>query len=120
MIVPTLQTQKGQIFSFVLDDGFGTRFPSSSFVKFVSQSVTFGMGTSMTAIMVGQTVHPSRLSRIASDAAIKFGRLTNDRGGYSVGSAQVGDEGSNVTARSQQFAGGFVDFLLGRGGRHPR
>jgi hypothetical protein len=57
---------------------------------------------------------------MAIDAAIKFGRLTNDSGGYSVGSAQAGDEGSNVSARSQEFAGGFVDFLLGRGGRHPR
>jgi hypothetical protein len=38
----------------------------------------------------------------------------------SVGSAQVGDEGSNVTARSQEFAGGFVDFPLGRGAPHPR
>jgi hypothetical protein len=44
MIVPTLQTQKGLIFSFVLDDGFGTGFPSSSFVKSVGQLVTFGMG----------------------------------------------------------------------------
>jgi hypothetical protein len=74
----------------------------------------------MTAISVGQTAHPSRLSRMAINAAIKFGRLTNDSGGYSVSSAQVGDEGSNVTAGSQEFAGGFVDFLLGRGTRHPR
>jgi hypothetical protein len=74
----------------------------------------------MTAISVGQTAHPSRLSMMAINAAIKFGRLTNDSGGYSVGSAQVADEGSNVTARSQEFAGGFVDFLLGRGARHPR
>jgi hypothetical protein len=44
MIVPTLQTQKGLIFSFVLDDGFGTGFPSSSFVKSVGQLVTFEMG----------------------------------------------------------------------------
>src|SRR5215211_5420782 len=100
MIVAKLQTQKGLIFSFVLDDRFGTGFPSSSFVKFVRQLVTFGMGTSMTAISVGQTAHPSRLSRMAINAAIKFGRLTNDSGGYSVGSAQVSDEGSNVTARS--------------------
>jgi hypothetical protein len=57
---------------------------------------------------------------MAINAAIKFGRLTNDSGGYSVSSAQVGDEGSNVTAGSQEFAGGFVDFLLGRGTRHPR
>jgi hypothetical protein len=57
---------------------------------------------------------------MAIDAAIKFGQLTNDSGGYSVGSTQVADEGSNVTTRPQEFAGGFVDFLLGRGARHPR
>jgi hypothetical protein len=65
----------------------------------------------MTAISVGQTAHPSRLSRMAINAAIKFGRLTNDSGGYSVGSAQVADEGSNVTARSQEFAGGSISSL---------
>jgi hypothetical protein len=26
----------------------------------------------------------------------------------------------NVASRPQEFAGGFVDFLLGRGVRHPR
>jgi len=70
----------------------------------------------MTAMSLGQTAHPSRLSRLAITAAIKFGRLTND------GPAQVREplEAGNVTARSQEFAGGFVDFLLGRGARHPR
>jgi hypothetical protein len=26
----------------------------------------------------------------------------------------------NVGSRPQEFVGGFVDFLLGRGARHPR
>jgi hypothetical protein len=26
----------------------------------------------------------------------------------------------NVASRPQEFVGGFVDFLLGRGARHPR
>jgi hypothetical protein len=26
----------------------------------------------------------------------------------------------NITSRQQEFAGGFVDFLLGRGDHHPR
>jgi hypothetical protein len=67
----------------------------------------------MTAISLGQTVRPSRLGRMAT-AAIKFGRWTNDA--YSVGPAEVSKQflGGNVTARSQEFAGGFVDFLLGR------
>jgi transposase len=29
-------------------------------------------------------------------------------------------ERGNVTSRPQEFAGGVVDFLLGRGTRHPR
>ena len=55
-------------------------------------------------------------------AAIKVGRLTRDSGGYSVGPAQAREhfEVSNVISRPQEFAGGFVDFLLGRGARHPR
>jgi hypothetical protein len=74
----------------------------------------------MTAISLGQTSHRGRLGMMAKTAAIKFGRLTS--GGFSVGPTQVReqfDEG-NVTARSQEVAGGFVDFLLGRGFRHPR
>jgi len=79
-------------------------------------------GESMTAISLGQTAHRIRLSRMAINAAIKVGRLTNDSGGSSVGPGQIRAqfEIHNVTARSQEFAGGFVDFLLGRGARHPR
>jgi len=75
----------------------------------------------MTLISLGQTAHCSRLG-MAKTAAIKFGRLTNDSGGYSVDPAQVREqfEVGNVSARSQEVAGGFVDFLLGRGARHPR
>src|SRR5215831_19406417 len=50
------------------------------------------MGDSMTAISLGQTAHHSRLSRKAITAAIKFGQLTNDSGGYSVGPAQVREQ----------------------------
>jgi hypothetical protein len=38
------ETQKGLIFSFVLDAGFGMGFPSSAIVKFMRQLVTFRMG----------------------------------------------------------------------------
>jgi hypothetical protein len=57
---------------------------------------------------------------MAVTAAIKVGRLTGD--GYSVGPAQLRErfEVGNVNSRSQGFAGGFVDFLLGRAARHPR
>jgi hypothetical protein len=80
------------------------------------------MGDSMTAISLGQIAHRSRLSRMAISAAIKVGRLTNDSGGYLVGPDQVRAqfEVRNISARSQEFAGGFVDFLLGRSARHPR
>ena len=76
----------------------------------------------MTAISLGQAARPIRLSRTAITAAIKVGRLTRDSGGYLGGPAQVREqpEGSNVTSRPQEFAGGFVDFLLGRGARHSR
>jgi len=76
----------------------------------------------MTAISLGQVGRRSRLSRMANTAVIRLGRWTNDSGGYSVDPAQVREqfEVSNVTARSQEFAGGFVDLLLGRGARHPR
>ena len=76
----------------------------------------------MTAISLGQIAHRSRLGRMAISAAIKVGRFTNDSGKYSVRPDQVRlqFEVFTVTARSQEFAGGFVDFLLGRGARHPR
>jgi len=76
----------------------------------------------MTAISLGQAARPSRLSRTAITAAIKVGRLTRDSGGYLVGRAQMREqlELSNVTSRPQEFAGGFVDFLLGRGARDSR
>jgi hypothetical protein len=48
--------------------------------------------------------------------------ILGDGGGYSVGPAQLheGFEVGNVNSRSQGFAGGFVDFLLGKAARHPR
>ena len=76
------------------------------------------MGDSMTAISLGQTAQHSRLSKMAITAAVN-GRLANDSGGYP---AQVREQFDlrNVTALSKEFAGGFVDFLLGRRDRHSR
>jgi hypothetical protein len=75
----------------------------------------------MTTISLGQAARPSGLGTRAIAAAIKGGRLT-DGGRYFVGSVQLREqfEMSNVTSRPQEFAGGFVDFLLGRGTRHSR
>jgi hypothetical protein len=76
----------------------------------------------MTAISLGHTARPSRLGMRTITAAIKVGRLSRDSGRYLVGPAQLRDkfEMGNVTSRSQEFAGGFVDFLLGRSAHHPR
>jgi hypothetical protein len=74
------------------------------------------MGDSMTAISLGQAARRSRLTRMAITAAIKIGRLATDSGG-TVGPAQLREQ---FEVRSQEFPGGFVDFLLGRGARHPR
>ena len=68
----------------------------------------------MTTISLGQAARPSGLGR--------GGRLPTEGGRYLVGSVQLREkfEMSNVTSRPQEFAGGFVDFLLGRGTRHSR
>jgi hypothetical protein len=75
----------------------------------------------MTAISLGQAARPSRLGRTAI-TAIKVGQLTRESGGHFFGPAQMREqfEVSNVPSRPQEFASGFVDFLLGRGARHPR
>jgi hypothetical protein len=76
----------------------------------------------MTAISLGQADRPSRLGIRAISAAIKVGRLSGHGGRYLVGPVQLREqfEMGNVTSRPQEFAGGFVDFLLGRGARNPR
>ena len=78
-------------------------------------------GDSMTAISLGQVARHSRLTTMAITAAITVGRLANDSGG-TVGPARLRQQLNvgNVTSRSQEFPGGFVDFLLGRGARHSR
>jgi hypothetical protein len=76
----------------------------------------------MTAISLGQAARPSRLGRTAIAAAIKVGRLTKASGRHFVGPVRAREqfEVGNVSSRPREFAGGFVDFLLGRGARQPR
>ena len=76
----------------------------------------------MTAISLGLAARPTRLGMRAITAAIKVGRLSRDSGRYLVGPVQLREqlEMGNITSRPQEFAGGFVDFLLGRGARHSR
>jgi hypothetical protein len=73
----------------------------------------------MTAISPGQA---SRLGMRAITTAIKDGRLSRDSGKYLVGSSLLREqfEIGNLISRPEEFAGGFVDFLLGRGARHSR
>ena len=75
----------------------------------------------MTAISLGQSARPGRLG-IKAITAIKVGRISRESGRYLVGSAQLREqlEMGNISSRPQEFASGFVDFLLGRGARHPR
>jgi hypothetical protein len=100
------------------------QFPS--LVKFLRRAGASGSlpprGGSMTTISLGQAARPSGLGTRAIAASIKGGRLPTDGGRYFVGSVQLRQqfEMSNVTSRPQEFAGGFVDFLLGRGTRHSR
>ena len=76
----------------------------------------------MTAISLGQVARPSRLGTMAISAAIQVGRSSRDSSKYLVGPVQSREkfEADNVTSPSQQLAGGFVDFLLGRRAHHPR
>ena len=76
----------------------------------------------MTAISLGQAARRGRLGRMAITAAIKVGRVTNDSDGYLIDPTQLREHFGvgNLTSRPQEFAGGFVDFLLGRGPRHSR
>jgi hypothetical protein len=76
----------------------------------------------MTAISLEQPARPSRLSMRGITAAMKLSRLPRNSGRYLVCSVQLREqfERGNVASRRQEFAGGFVDFLLGRGARHSR
>jgi len=74
----------------------------------------------MTAISLGQAARPSRLGMRAITAAIKGSQLPREGGRYLVGLVQLREQFELGTVTSQEFAGGFVDFLLGRGARHPR
>jgi hypothetical protein len=76
----------------------------------------------MTAISLGQASRPSRLGMRAISAAIQVGRSPRDSRRYLVGPVQSREkfEMGKVTSRAQEFPGGFVDFLLGRGAHHPR
>ena len=72
----------------------------------------------MTAISLGQAARRSRLNRTATTAAINVGRFS--RGLISPTQLRGQFEVAKITSRPQEFASGFVDFLLGRGDHYPR
>jgi len=76
----------------------------------------------MTAISLRQPARSGRFGMRVITAAINGGRLSRDSGRYLVDPVQLREqfEMGNLTSRPQEFAAGFVDFLLGRGARHPR
>jgi hypothetical protein len=76
----------------------------------------------MTAILLQRPARPNRLGMIGITAAIKIPRLLKNSGRYLVGSLQLRGqfERGNVASRPQEFASGFVDFLMGRAARHSR
>jgi hypothetical protein len=71
----------------------------------------------MTAISLG---HVSRPGKMTTTGAIRTGQFSR-RSGRLIGSAQLREHLPRIgTSRPQEFAGGFVDFLLGRSARDPR
>jgi hypothetical protein len=71
----------------------------------------------MTAISLG---HVSRPGKAANTGAIRVGQFLRDNN-RSIGPAQLREQLPSFGAPlSQDVAGGFVDFLLGRGNRDLR
>ena len=71
----------------------------------------------MTAISLG---HVSRPAKTASTGAIRVGQFLKDNN-RSIAPAQLREQLPRFGAsQPQEFAGGFVDFLLGRGARDLR
>jgi len=71
----------------------------------------------MTAISLG---HVSRPGKTASTSAIRVGQFLRDNNRL-IGPAQLREQLARFRVfQPQEFGGGFVDFLLGRGNRDPR
>jgi hypothetical protein len=79
----------------------------------------------MTAISLGQAAHLTPFRRMTITGTIEVAQSSQDNSGYLLGLGKLREEFDDVrvggvTSRPQEFSGGFVDFLLGRGGRLPR
>jgi len=74
----------------------------------------------MTAISWGQATRLSRSGRTAITGANKHRRSSGKHSKYLVVPAQLRGQLARMGSSQQEFAGGFVDFLLGRATRHSR
>lgn len=74
----------------------------------------------MTAISWGQATRLSRSGRTAITGANKHRRSSGENSKYLIMRAQLRGQLAQMGGSQQEFAGGFVDFLLGRATRHSR
>jgi hypothetical protein len=72
----------------------------------------------MTEMSLGQSVR--RTGRTTAGGAIKFGQFSRYGSRYLIDPVREPLHVGNFIARPQESAGGFVDYLMGRGTRHPR
>ena len=74
----------------------------------------------MTAISWGQAARLNRSGRTAITGTNKHRRFSGEPSKYLIVPAQLRGQVARMGGAQQEFAGGFVDFLLGRGTRHSR
>jgi len=67
--------------------------------------------------------HAARRNARTAAVAIRFGEFSRNHDRYAIDPARLREQLElgigNLASRRQEF-GGFVDFLMGRGARHPR
>jgi hypothetical protein len=74
----------------------------------------------MTAISWGQATRLGRSGRTAITSANKHRRSSGQHSKYLTVPARLRGQLARMGSSQQEFAGGFVDFLLGRVTRHSR
>ena len=74
----------------------------------------------MTAISWGQAARLNRSSRPAITGTNRHRRSSGQHSKYRIVPAQLRGQLARMGSAQQEFAGGFVDFLLGRVTRHSR
>ena len=74
----------------------------------------------MTAISWGQSARLNRSGRTAIAGTNKHRVSSGENSKYLIMRAQLRGQLARMGGSQQEFPGGFVDFLLGRGVRHSR